>query len=58
MLVADAFEVRHAALEVPLRVGDRLIVDERPDLLQAVVEEQACLEVADVGLQVLGRVSS
>ena len=57
MLVADAFEVGHAALEVPLRVGDGLVVDHRTDFQQAVVEQEARLQVAKVLFQVLGRVA-
>ena len=57
VFVADALQVGHPSREVRLRVSDRLVIDDRTDLLQAVVEQQAGLQIADLLIQVLGNVA-
>jgi hypothetical protein len=53
VLVADALEINEATLQPGLRVGDRLVVDDRTDFLEAEVEQQLRLQVARLGVDVL-----
>ena len=52
--MADTFQVGDAIGEVRLRVGDRLVIDGGTDLRQAIVEQQAGLQVAELLVEVLG----
>lgn len=56
-LVAHTLEIGDATREVRLGVGDRLVVDGGANLLQAVVEQQPGLQVADLPIQVLDGVA-
>ncbi len=56
-LIADTLEIGGPFLEESARVGDRLIVDSRSQLLEKVVEQQIGLEVTDVLFELLVNVS-
>ena len=55
--MAHAFQIADTVLEVRLRIGNRAVVDRRADLLQAVIEHQACFQVTDVLIQVFGEIA-
>jgi len=57
VFVAHAFEIRQTVLEVRLRIGNGSVVNGRADLLQAVVEHQACFQVTDILIQLFGEIA-
>jgi hypothetical protein len=55
--MADAFEIGDAVGEIGLGIRYRLVVDEGPDFPDAVVEEKAGFQIANLLVEILGGVA-